>query len=219
MKTITISSQSFKLVKQDKAVVQIRVDAQAQTKAEVQASLKKQGNEVFQQLKKVKAVEAHTVSQNIQPHYVRDEKNQAVQDGFTGQFVIGLVSYDFEVLNNTLESLSDNVIIHHIGTHVSTKTRTQAEADLTQEAIEAFKAKAQLVSKSFDFNGYALGEITVSEARDESRGGGIVFAASALSESVRAGHDEDESTMYVQPREERLSVYVNGTIVLTKEVL
>jgi predicted secreted protein len=220
--TITLNAQSSELILQDKANVTLKVVVLDKTRNEVQKELKTKSDALFQYLKKShKTVESHTMGQQINDHYIL-KNNKHEKDGFAGSFFVGLISYDFAALNKVIDGLGELAEVESINTSISFKLRKEKEDELTKKAIQAFGEKANLITTSFGFQDYSLGEINVSESFAEDNYRGIRAAAAgsyALSASFHQGNDEEPETYFVEPRQERVGVTVNGTIVLNKHVL
>lgn len=220
--TITLNAQSSELILQDKANITLKIVVTGKSRAEVQQELKTKSDALFQYLKKAhKNVESHTAGQNINDHYViKDKKHE--KDGYIGNFLVGLISYDFVALNKVLDGLGELAQIDTISTSISFKLRKEKEDELTQKAIKAFGEKAQLIATSFGFQTYTLGAVEVSDSFGEDNFRGVIAGAAGSYASLSNFEESapvEKNSYFVEPRQERVGVNVSGSISLNKHVL
>lgn len=211
---VQLDSNAYELIKQDKANISLTIEIVKSTKAEIQSYLREKADKIFKLLKEKTKVEASSEGQNITDNYIQ-ERDEWVARGYKGTFTIGLVSYDFEDLNNAIELLDDLAQVSQITTSISSQKKKEVEDKLTKNAIKAFQNRAENIAQAFGFNTYTVGSINISRAQSENQQGRYgISALSAASMSSASPEPEGSSTFYVQPRSERVTVTVNGNITM-----
>lgn len=217
MGNVSFNVAKDEMVMQDKANVVLTIEVKDSTRLNVQKALREKADELFTILRKEQKVESYTQGQNINAHYVLQNKKH-VQEGFIGRFSIGLISYDFDALNALVEQVGDKAEVTNIHTSVSTKVFKQKEADLTREAIALFKEKALLVAQSFGYNDYTLGEVSVSSTEGEYGARAVMASASFMvGASMESASSTPEPSFYIEPKQERIQVRVNGSVILNHD--
>lgn len=217
MGNVSFNVAKDEMVMQDKANVVLTIEVKDSTRLNVQKALREKADELFTILRKEQKVESYTQGQNINAHYVLQNKKH-VQEGFIGRFSIGLISYDFDALNALVEQVGDKAEVTNIHTSVSTKVFKQKEADLTREAIALFKEKALLVAQSFGYNDYTLGEVSVSSTEGEYGARAVMASASFMAgASMESASSTPEPSFYIEPKQERIQVRVNGSVILNHD--
>lgn len=217
-KLVQLDVSESVLILQDKGNIQLKIVVEKKTRSEVQKELKEKAGQVFKALKKHEKLEAFTVQQSIHDKY-KEVGNKHVKDGYEGFFIIGVTGYDFNELNVAVEDVEDLAQVSHVETSISSKLRKEQESELTQKAIKAFKEKAMLVTKSFDFKDFVIDNINVASSRAEHHGFGAVgLSASVMARSAGALPSEQE-LFFIEPRQERVSVGVSGSVKLINKML
>ena len=218
---IKLETSAHESIMQDKANVVLTIEVVKPTKAQVQFELKQKAEAAFKIIKKISKVESSTQGQSISDNMTLQE-NKYVKDGFKGLFNISLVSKDFEKLNEVIDLVQEIAQVSQIVTGISTVKTLEVEDKLTQQAIKTFKDRAQLISKSFGFTGYQLLEIDISRAQTEYENGNhsyhsVANVSSALGKASLGADSLDSS--YVQPRNEKITVTIDGSIHMSKTIL
>jgi predicted secreted protein len=209
---IKLEASSYELIRQDKANVVLTIEVTKNTRAEVQKEIKKKADAAFKILKTFKDIHSSTQSQSIGDNLV-NKQNKWEKEGFKGVFAIALIGYDFEKLNDAIEAVENHAQVSSIETSLSNKVKADMEAKLTQAAIKNFQERAKLVAQSFGFKTFIIDKTKVSRAFGEEshRNYGLsnMVATASLNHS-----DSNSNNSYVQPRDERISLTVEGSIIL-----
>ena len=209
---IKLEASSYELIKQDKANVVLTIEVIKATRSEVQKEIKKKADAAFKILKRFKDINSSTQSQSIGDNLVQ-KQNKWEKDGFKGVFAIALIGYDFEKLNDAIEAVENHAQVSSIVTSLSNKVKAEMESKLTQDAIKNFQERAKLVAQSFGFKGFTIDKTKVSRAFGEDTNN--YYGLSNVAAATSLNHNDNSSNnSYVQPRDERISLTVEGTIIL-----
>lgn len=213
---IKLEANSYELVKQDKANVVLTIEVIKSNRAEVQKELKKKADATFKALKAFSEIHSSTQSQSITDNLVQKDTKTHKWDkeGYKGVYAIALIGYDFDKLNQAIESVESLAQVSSIVTSLSNKTKADLEDKLTKQAIEAFKARAKLITASFGFKKFTINKTKVSRAQDENHYGYSAPSNAISTRSVGGSLESYDNSFYVQPRDERIVLTVSGSIVL-----
>ena len=95
--------------------------------------------------------------------------------------------------------------IARVGYSLSRQARLQVEGEVTAQAIDRFRQRAEAVARQFGFGGYAVREVNVSA---ESTGGPQMMAMKAV--GMRAGPAEE--ALPTEAGKATVTVNVNGSV-------
>lgn len=150
------------------------------------------------------AVKVATGNQSNWPIYGKNNR----LDGWRGRAELTLESKDFKAAGELMAALEDKLQLQGLGFVVAEETRQAAEKALTQEAIRAFRDKAQLVSDSWGAKGYQLLQMNVG-----STGGGYPRPPMVM---MMAKMADAAPAQEMAGGESRLGISVNGSIQLVQ---
>lgn len=121
-----------------------------------------------------------------------------------GRAEILLESTDFPAASELAAALSDRMPVDNLRFSVSPQARAKKEEALLQEAVQAFRDRAQALTQAFGFAGYTIKEINLggSGARYESAPRMMAMAAA------------DKASVPLEGGTEMVSVSINGSIFL-----
>ena len=180
-------------VQQDLLVIRLAASKDGADAASVQSQLKQVLDAALTQAKtkaQPQQMDVRTGDFSLNPRYNTSGKIT----GWQGRAELILEGKDFSRISTMAGSLP-NMTISSINFDLSRAERVRVEGDAQAKAIEAFKARAQEVTKSFGFNNYSLREVAVSDRNafpmmDRARGanGGVAMMAKMASDvPVEAG--------------------------------
>lgn len=109
-------------------------------------------------------LEVRTGSMNVSPRYGRDGKIH----GWTGSAQLVLQGKDAEQITALAARLQD-LTVSQIDWMLSSDQQKEAEARIQAQAVERFRAKAQVLAQQFGFASYSLHEVRVT-AQEASEG-------------------------------------------------
>lgn len=134
---------------------------------------------------------------SLQPRHGRDGRLQ----GWEGTAELVLEGRDVARVSQ-LASRLPGMTVSSLGFTLSRESRQQAEAQAQQQAIDAFRAKAQSLARGFGFAGYGLREVSV-QAHDTSAPRPRMLAMQAT-----------ERTVPVEAGQATVVVTVSGSVQL-----
>ena len=158
-------------------------------------------------------VEVQTGAFSLYPRYAPPTPKQAASglpggivgwQGNTELIVEGRDTQAIAQLTARVQTLS----IARVTNSLSREARQKVEGEVTAQAIERFRARADAVSRQFGFAGWALREVSVSS----DQAGGVV-APYARQFAMKASAAGDES-LPVEAGKATVTVAVNGSVQL-----
>lgn len=149
------------------------------------------------------AVKVAGGSQSSWPVYGRNNH----LDGWRGRAELLLDSRDFKAAADALAALQDTLQLQDIRYEVSEETRSQTEAAMTREAIQAFRARAEIIRNAWGASGYQLERLSLGNAGGQPRPPMAMMMRAAMADAAPI-------TPELSPGETRLTVTANGSIRL-----
>lgn len=134
--------------------------------------------------------------------------NSTRLQGWRGRAELRLESQDFKAAGQLIAQLQGQLQLGGLDFSVADKTRRSVEGQLSQQAIAAFRTRADLIREAWNAKGYRLVTMNISS----SDGGQVVrplFMARSAMATPAAAPAEDFSGGDTQ-----LTVHVSGTIEL-----
>ena len=195
-------------VVQDVLSVTLQATHEGSQASEVQAVLRQVMDKALNDARHVAqghvGLEVRTGSFSVQPRYT----NAGRISGWQGVAQLTLEGTDTAKISQTAGKLTQlNVVGMQYG--LSRGLRERHEVELTNEAIQRFRARAGAMAEAFGFKSYTLGEVSISSADP-----GFEQRPYMLTARVKAMESAD-SGLPVEPGKGRLSVTVNGQVYLT----
>jgi predicted secreted protein len=199
--TVQVSRQ----VERDNMQVTLYAQESGKTLKEISASVTNKINMAVDEAKK----------RNIQTGMTTRRTNitydkQGKPNGWIDYAEITLESKDFTALSELIAATSEQLAVQNISFTVSDETKQSLEKELTEQALLAFKQKAELISKNLSAKGYQIANLDIGNPNDF--GGDkqpIYYERKAMFSS------SDVPNMQVQSGMVDLKMVVNATINLT----
>lgn len=107
-------------------------------------------------IERARAVDKVKVSSGNRHSYAIQDKDGEKITGWRERGEIRLESQDFAVLSKLTGELLDTLSMGSMSFGISPKTRSQSEDELMRQAVDAFKARAELASEALGGKGYKL---------------------------------------------------------------
>ncbi len=161
---VSLQAQGSLEVQQDLLTIQMNSTREGPDAATVQTQLKTALDTALAEAKKVAQpgqLDVRTGAFSLYPRYGRDGKI----NGWQGSTELILEGRDFARISQ-LAGKINTLSLGNVSFGLSREARARVEAEVTAQAIERFKAKAQEISKGFGFAGYAVREVNV-QANDQ----------------------------------------------------
>jgi predicted secreted protein len=148
-----------------------------------------------------------TQSGSYQTYPVYDD-NKIVR--WRGRQDLQLESGDVDVLSKALGDLQERLQIQSLQFSVSPEKRSAVESALIEEALAAFRKRAELVSHSLDADDYGLVDISIHT-------GGIRQPVPMRAEAVSLASRASSTAPAIEQGTSRVSVQVSGRIQLKRD--
>lgn len=149
-------------------------------------------------------VDVRTGNFSIYPRYT----NKGTSSGWQGSAELVIEGRDMPAIGQLAGRIT-TLTISRVGYDLSRELREKSEADVTGQAIGAYRAKAADYSRQFGYTGYTIREVNVS-ANEPPNGMVPMMRAQAMS-----AKSADEA-LPVEPGKGTVIVNVNGTVQMTK---
>ena len=195
---VSLQAQGSLEVQQDLLTIQMSSTKDGADAATVQTQLKAALDAALAEAKKVAQpgqLDVRTGAFSLYPRYGRDGKI----NGWQGTTELFLEGRDFSRIS-TVAGKINTLTLGNVSFGLSREARARVEAEVTAQAIDRFKAKAQEISKGFGFAGYSVREVNV-QANDQGfpqpRGRMMAMEAKAMSSDAAVPVEAGRSTVVV----------------------
>lgn len=203
---VSFSTSSTQEVTQDLLVVTLQAHREGNVASEVQTALKQQLDAALKEARSAARpdlMDVRTGSFSVHPRY----NPQGRIIGWQGQAQLVLQGTDMARIGQTAGRLqSMNIVGVHYG--MSRALKERFESELTAQAIESFRNKAQDMARAFGFASYNLGEIHVQSGEPGFEGRPVMMMAKARDADVAA------APLPVEPGKGSVTVTVSGHVFL-----
>jgi predicted secreted protein len=192
-------------VENDRAEAVLGVTAESRDPAELAQQINASMSWALEQLKSQDAIKSSSGTYQTYPVY---DNNRIVR--WRGRQELRLESADIEQLSGTIGALQERLQIQSLQFSVSPEKRRQTEAALIEEALAAFRERAQLVRKALDAESYGLMDITIHTGGLQQP---MPLRAEAMSSNARVATYNPA----VEQGTSRITVQVSGRIHLLRD--
>jgi len=150
---ISLRAEASQEVPRDLMIVSLYTEGQNTDSAKLAAEITTAMNKAIGQAKQVKAVTLRQGNRNSYPIY--DNKTQKIT-GWRERAELRLESTDFAALSKLTGELMQTLKIGNMQFTVANATRKTSEDALLKDAVNAFKARAQLATEALGGKGYKI---------------------------------------------------------------
>ncbi|WP_019408547.1 SIMPL domain-containing protein [Pseudomonas psychrophila] len=150
---ISLRAEASQEVPRDLMIVTLYTEAQNTDSAKLAAEVTTVMNKALGEAKQVKAVTLRQGNRNSYPIY--DNKTQKIT-GWRERAELRLESTDFAALSKLTGDLMQTLKMGNMQFTVATNTRKTSEDALLKDAVNAFKARAQLATDALGGKGYKI---------------------------------------------------------------
>jgi predicted secreted protein len=147
------------------------------------------------------AVKVRTGGSQTYPVYDRANK----QTGWRGRAEVRLESRDFQQMAQLVARLQTSMQLAGISFAVSPELRRQTENELINEAVNAFRARADIAAKSLGARGYRIKRVSINSGTQFGQPRPVMRMAAASAEAAPPPPSFEGGTSQVQ-------VNVQGTV-------
>lgn len=205
---VSFSATATQELTQDLLIVTLQANKDGAQASEVQSALKQQLDAALTEARKAVqpngALEVRTGSFSIHPRYT----NQGKVNGWQGQAQLIVEGTDMARIAQTVGRLNQLNVVN-VRYDLSRALREKHEAQVTANAIAAYRAKAVEMAKAFGFGNYTLGEVSVQA--------GEGFENRPMPMMMKAARAEvaDAAPLPVEPGKGTVTATVSGVVILT----
>jgi len=192
-------------VENDRAVAVLGVTAEHRDPAQLAAQINASMGWALAQLKGQTAIKASSGTYQTYPVY---DDSKIVR--WRGRQELQLESADVEGLSRAMGGLQERLQVQSLQFSVSPDRRRDVESALIEEALAAFRQRAQLIRKALDAESYSLMDVTVYTGGVQRPMPLRAEAMSSLSRAAVPAPAIDQGTS-------RLTVQVSGRIHLLRD--
>lgn len=197
----TLSAQASTEIQQDTVQVTLATEISGATQQQVSDQLNVQLDAAMKQAKGHHDIQVSSGSYRIWPASDRDGKIAE----WRGRAEILLKSQDFNAASQLAAQMSPHLPIDGLVFSVSRELRATEEQKLMQQAVQAFRDRAQALTQALGFAGYHLYSL------DLGGSGEVLYSAAPRMMGAMAA---DKIAAPLAPGEQTISVSVQGVIVL-----
>jgi predicted secreted protein len=181
--------------------------------ATVQAQLRQALDTALTEARKIAKpgqVEVQTGAFSLFPRYAPPTPKQAAAgtpggiSGWQGSTELIVEGRDMQAIAQ-LAGRIQTLSIGRVGSSLSREARQKVEGDVTAQAIDRFRERAQAVTKQFGYTGYSVREVSVSS--DQPQAAPMVFARQM---AVRAG--AEDAALPVEAGKATVNISVSGSV-------
>ncbi len=194
---LSLQAQGNMEVQQDLLSISMNTTRDGADASAVQTQLKAALDAALAEAKKVAQpgqLDVRTGNFSLYPRYGRDGKI----NGWQGSTELVLEGRDFARISQVAGKIN-TLTLGNVSFGLSREARARVEAEVTAQAIERFKQKAQDVSKGFGFTGFTVREVSVN-ANDQGhvpRPRMMAMEAKAMSADASVPVEAGRSTVVV----------------------
>ena len=156
---VSLRAEASQEVPRDLMIVTLYTEAQNSDSAKLAAEITTTMNNALNQAKQVKEVTLRQGSRNSFPIY--DNKTQKIT-GWRERAELRLESTDFAALSKLTGELMQTLKMGNMQFTVANATRKTSEDALLKDAVNAFKARAQLATDALGGKGYKIVSVNLN---------------------------------------------------------
>lgn len=202
---VSFSSTAQQEVTHDMLTITLQATRTGAVAAEVQAELKQALDVALTEARRAAKpddMDVRTGQFSIQPIYSSNARISSWQ----GQAQLILQGRDMARIAQTAGKLNKLNIVN-VAYGLSRETQQQYQTQLVNQAIEAFRERAQQMAKAFGFAHYTLGEVSV-----QTGDAGYQMRPMMMKSAMMA--DGMEAAVPIEPGKGEINVTVSGNVIL-----
>lgn len=157
---LSLSADATAEVPTDIVRVTLAAEQEGAEPAAISAALSAKAQQVIAQARRVSGIEAESGGYTIFPSTDRNGRIST----WRGRAEVILQSRDFAAASRLAGQLANQMQVQNIGFSLSREAREAAERKLTDQAVAAFRDKAQTTTRLFGYGSYTIRHVQVGEA-------------------------------------------------------
>lgn len=202
---LSLSAEAVTEVPTDVVQLTLAAEQEGAEPSAISSALSARTQAVLAQAKRTSGVEAQSGGFTIHPSTDRNGRIST----WRGRSEVILKSKDFAAVSKLAGELANQMQVQNVAFSLSREARQATEAKLAEQAVSAFRDKAQVSTKLFGYSGYTIREVSMNDS------GGVVpptprmYAAKAMSADAGAQIPMEGGKAHV-------TVSVNGSVQMVK---
>jgi len=197
----SLSAEAVTEVARDTVRITLAAEVSDSAQADVASALTEKVDSVMKQARGREGIKTYSGNYQVWP---MNDKDGRISN-WRGRAEIILESTDFEAVSRLASEVSDRMPITNLAFSVAPRERARYEAELMQEAAEAFRSRAEALAKAFGYASYSIREIQLG-------GSGAAYQPEARRMMAMAA--DAAASVPLEGGTERISLSVQGTIFL-----
>lgn len=198
----SLNAEASRSVPQDTVEITLAAELSDPSQVKVTTQLAQTLEAVMSQAKQDEKVTVRSGNYRVWPH---TDKNGHITN-WQGRGEIIIKSKDFAAASELATKLSDRMPISNLNFSVSEEAHSNYEKELLGEAAEAFRERAEALTRAFGFGSYTIRNVDLS-------GAGARYVAAPRMMAMAA----EDASVPLEPGTQTITVSVRGTIFLNKE--
>jgi len=202
---LSLSAEAVTEVPTDVVQLTLAAEQEGAEPSAISSALSARTQAVLAQAKRTSGVEAQSGGFTIHPSTDRNGRIST----WRGRSEVILKSKDFAAVSKLAGELANQMQVQNVAFSLSREARQATEAKLAEQAVSAFRDKAQTSTKLFGYSSYTIREVSMNDS------GGVVpptprmYAAKAMSADAGAPIPMEGGKAHV-------TVSVNGSVQMVK---
>lgn len=202
---LSLSAEAVTEVPTDVVQLTLAAEQEGAEPSAISSALSAHTQAVLAQAKRTSGVEAQSGGFTIHPSTDRNGRIST----WRGRSEVILKSKDFAAVSKLAGELANQMQVQNVAFSLSREARQATEAKLAEQAVSAFRDKAQVSTKLFGYSGYTIREVSMNDS------GGVVpptprmYSAKAMSADAGAPIPMEGGKAHV-------TVSVNGSVQMVK---
>jgi predicted secreted protein len=202
---VSFQVEADREVENDRAVAVLAVTAENRDPSQVAAQINTSMGWALSQLAEQSAISSRSGTYQTFPVY---DDSRIVR--WRGRQELQLESADIEALSRMIGTLQERLQVKSMQFSVSPEKRREVEAGLIEEALQAFRQRAQLIRKALEAESYSLMDVSVNT-------GGVHRPPPMRAEVMASMARDSVPSPAVDQGTSRITVQVNGRIHLLRD--
>jgi predicted secreted protein len=202
---LSLSAQAVTEVPTDVVHLTLAAEQEGAEPGTISSALSTRTQAVINQAKRTPGVQAESGGFTIRPSTDRNGRIST----WRGRSEVILQSRDFAAASKLAGDLANQMQVQGIAFSLSREARQAAEGKLTEQAVSAFRDKAQATSMLFGYSSYTIREVNVNES-------GVVPPMPRMYGAAKAMMADAAAPVPVEGGKTQVTVSVNGSVQMLK---
>ncbi|ALD89691.1 SIMPL domain-containing protein [Cupriavidus gilardii] len=157
---LSLSAEAVAEVPTDVVRVTLAAEQEGAEPSAISSALSAKAQQVIERAKRVSGIQAESGGFTIYPSTDRNGRIST----WRGRAEVVLQSRDFSAASKLAGELASQMQVQNISFSLSREARRAAESKLTEQAVAAFRDKAQTTTRLFGYGSYTIRSVQVGEA-------------------------------------------------------